>query len=318
MPNPEIIDGFEYTYETITSYGPAFDRPTKVHGPLVNKKHKVGSRDNSVPPLCFPAVANIPAGYDRGHIIGLGLGGPEHPKNLVPMLSFFNRVDYKGVENLLKAELFKHQTVYVGVVIDYLSNTPWMPLKFTILRHHGDPTHPEEPIVLDHYTRPRQPYTIPEDIYKCIKAHEAEFRGKFGIPNGQPLPYIFFERGLGYGAEVGVETQSDFAAGKFGKRQRECVWSLNCYNSNGGAKSGWLVSDVNDDSHRQLNPAGCLDFPEVDHITPFSRNGTNSFFNAQLTSAIYNRTKSAQANTGGDAAIGRSQPDRAKKAKFGQ
>jgi len=295
MPNTEIINGFEYTVEQVPNK-PQWFRPKMVHGPLVRKRNK-SQRDGKVKPLCYETGGEVPAGYDRGHIIALGLGGADHPKNLVPMMSYFNRQTYKEVETLLKLELSKQQMVYVGIMIDYYSATPVVPEKFTIHRHHGDATRPEEPIVLRQFAQPREKYTIPNGIYDCLVKNQATYRTDYlnNDPNAK-LTYFFFDI---YGGPLGLSGISDIAPGKFSKLQRDCVWSLNCFNNNASAQTGWLVSDATDDPHRNLNPKGLLDFPEVDHITPFSRSGTNSFLNAQLTSAYYNRSKSADNSGGG-------------------
>jgi len=212
-------------------------------------------------------------------------------------MSYFNRQTYKEVETLLKLEFGKQQMVYVGIMIDYYSATPVVPEKFTIHRHHGDATRPEEPIVLRQFAQPREKYTIPNGIYDCLVKNQATYRTDYlnNDPNAK-LTYFFFDI---YGGPLGLSGISDIAPGKFSKLQRDCVWSLNCFNNNAGAQTGWLVSDATDDPHRNLNPKGLLDFPEVDHITPFSRSGTNSFLNAQLTSAYYNRSKSADNSGGG-------------------
>jgi hypothetical protein len=162
---------------------------------------------------------------------------------------------------------------------------------------------------------PRQKYTIPEDIYAFITKYDTEDANWIRQQDGK-LGYPFFDTEDARKA-LGLNNISDYAAGKFSRLQRSCVWSLNCYNNNAKARTGWLVSDVADDSYRDLSPVGCLDYPEVDHIVPFSKNGTNSFWNAQLTSAYFNRSKSATATSGGDQAPTRQQHERdAKKKKL--
>jgi hypothetical protein len=305
MPNPETIAGFEFKTEPVPGT-PGKERLQSVHGPLVSKRKNV-VRDNDVAPLGFKSASEVQTGYDRGHVVSLGLGGPDHPKNLVPMLAFFNRQVYKEVETLLKLEVVKKST-YIRVLIEYASDPWWMPRKFTIFRHHGDPQAAPDPIELTHQILPRQKYTILQDIYAFITKYDTPDADWCRRENGT-LAYAFFETDAG-SRELGFTSISDYAPGKFSRLQRDCVWSLNCYNNNAKAQTGWLVSDVKDDTYSDLNPVGCLDFPEVDHIAPFSRGGTNSFWNAQLTSAYYNRSKSATATSGGDQAPLRKQQER--------
>lgn len=311
MPNPETIDGFEFKTE-LAGGRPGRVRPVSVHGPLANKRKAV-VRDNSISPVCFRSVDDVPAGYDRGHLIALSLGGPDHGKNLVPMLSYFNRNTYRDLETLLQAEV-RNGAVYIGIAIDYYAEPWWMPSKFTLLRHHGDPLNPDEPMQLHHRVEARRKHRMDDELFSFLTKHNNDSSNDWLKDTDGNLTYFVF--GIHAHELPGLGFISDLAPGRFSRRQRECVWALNVFKHSGGAQEGYLFSDASDDTHRNLNPVGCLDFPEVDHITPFSSGGTNSFLNAQLTSAHYNRTKSARPDTGGDSAPLRSSERVKKRQKF--
>lgn len=58
---------------------------------------------------------------------------------------------------------------------------------------------------------------------------------------------------------------------------------------------GKIMSDVDDDVYDDLSgttPAD--DSPEIDHILPKSKGGTNEYKNAQVTSRKYNNSKRAK------------------------
>lgn len=59
---------------------------------------------------------------------------------------------------------------------------------------------------------------------------------------------------------------------------------------------GTVKSDVADDEYSELSgvtPAD--DSPEIDHVLPKSKGGTNEYKNAQVTSRKYNNSKRAKA-----------------------
>ncbi|MCU0649613.1 MAG: hypothetical protein MUF00_16590, partial [Gemmatimonadaceae bacterium] len=112
-----------------------------------------------------------------------------------------------------------------------------------------------------------------------------------GLADTAPLPYAYLDY-INTQLNGGLATVHSGSA-KFTELQRNYVWALNCWNHNGKAQSGFLVSDVpaTEDRYWQLSTKGCLDFPQVDHILPKSKGGNNAFANAQLTSAWYNNDK---------------------------
>jgi len=96
---------------------------------------------------------------------------------------------------------------------------------------------------------------------------------------------------MGYYDELDETNYTD-SISKF--RDFSANQKLKILSANRKRNFGTVKSDVADDDYSDLNgitPAD--DSPEIDHILPKSKGGTNEYKNAQVTSRKYNNSKRA-------------------------
>jgi hypothetical protein len=243
--------------------------------------------------------------YDGGHLIALDLGGTQHPLNLVPMPSYFNRHgEWRNAERYL-CDVIRGKYVTATVEVGYPNDTTPVPNKLTIKYEYAVPpktegemdTQFQETLELIPQVFTRQRFDTPQTVYDAFKQHIPAYCQANGLLDQHKVPYSFLtylNEKLNY-AIIGPSRIQPRE--KFTKEQRLYIWSLNCWNNNAGAQAGYLVSDIKDqaddkkDRYAELNTKGCLDFPQVDHFKPANKGGSNSFANCQLTSAWYNNQK---------------------------
>ena len=243
----------------------------------------------------------MPPGFDGGHLIALDIGGIENPANVVPMPSFFNRLGTWREQEQFLLQVLSGRSVRLKVEVQYTGAGP-IPSKLKLTYSYPCPTD-EDPSLLSVNTLElagwvysRTGYTIPEDIYRQFTDYVSDYCVELGKNTDEhDLPYSFLDW-LNEELDHAIIGSSSIANGaKFTKLQRQYVWSLNCWNNNAVAQQGFLVSDIDDgsDQYKDLSTKGCLEFPQVNHMKPASKGGTNAFDNCQLTSSWYNNKKRA-------------------------
>ena len=85
-------------------------------------------------------------------------------------------------------------------------------------------------------------------------------------------------------------TDSVFKFKEFSANQK-----LKILEANRKRNFGKIKSDVADDEYSELSGApNADDSPEIDHILPKSKGGSNEYKNAQVTSRKYNNSKRAK------------------------
>jgi hypothetical protein len=276
----------------------------KRKGNLALCQFETGKLDRTLLDLMKDKKYNLDANYDGGHLVALDLGGIEHPLNVVPMPSYFNRHgEWRGAERFMSGVMSGRQ-VKVHVVVSYPDDTTPVPNKIAIHYEYPDPTPTEQDKVfkdvkeLTSQIFTRQEHEIPDKVYGQFKTHIPVYCQAEGLQNQNDVPYRFLTYLNGVLDTPIIDPSKVVAGGKFTKEQRLYVWHLNCWNNNPGKQKGCLCSDIKEkgdgkDEHGELNTKGCLSFPQVDHIKPASKGGKNSFDNCQLTSAWYNNQKRA-------------------------
>jgi hypothetical protein len=242
--------------------------------------------------------------YDGGHLVALDLGGIEHPLNVVPMPSYFNRHgEWRGAERFMGG-VGSGRQVKVHIVVSYPNDATPIPNKIAINYEYPDPTPTEQDKVfkdvkeLSPQIFTRQEHNIPQKVYDQLKSYIPAYCVAEGLLDQYHVPYKFLTYLNSVLDTPIIDPSKIVAGGKFTKEQRLYVWHLNCWNNNEGRQSGYLCSDIKEqgdgkDEHKDLNTKGCLTFPQVDHVKPASKGGENSFDNCQLTSAWYNNQKRA-------------------------
>lgn len=294
-------------------------RPKIVTGPA--KGLHVPERGKTATPLAYKQasglaqIVNLLRGFDGGHVVGLHLGGENVSANVVPMFPGFNRGVWKNMEDETKKYVFEHPGQHrITVTMDYTTSVhPEVPKTFTVTREVLDP--------IDGWKAafPQVVRTQPDDIevtQRLSLAEEAIVRGEQPIA---PMTQFIFSSG---DFDTGKHTFRDYvnkkghmppslkahypdspahrpyelldilslngtitlrsltvARGDFGGDQRALIIQTN------KARNGGLIkSDDPNDPHPYLDERGTTDAPEVDHIVPKSRGGSNYYSNARLVS----------------------------------
>jgi hypothetical protein len=308
-------------------------RVTKVSATLQQGTGTATPRDGNVQPIALKASnGTIDARLydtDRGHLIAIDFGGPEDPKNLVPMWGTFNRCGrWKEVERELVTWVEQQSMeCVVTIAVAYPTSTtvddPRIPIAFQVSVQTVAAQNPASRTwpIIDH--RRPVPDNRPDASLKLqLTAAKAEMEGNSwriedhldwnNFPSYRPFPsftsgarpyavldYLDYKELV---ARVGadrakVEMANRMQSTGFTEVQRERILA-----ANRALNDGHLVSDDSNDSvrtdlkHRPLGtPEGVLIFhggsdsaPQVDHIIPESRSGTNAYSNAQVLSSAYN------------------------------
>lgn len=286
MPSKKMNGCTFLVEDFLVGVGKTAQRTIGVSGRMTKKRKNVD--EGSIPE---PLSGTLPSGLglDRGHVIAEELGGPNISENIVPMYSYFNRRGtWKGMERQLKGVLGERP--YVGIMIDYDASRPWLPRAFRIqtgtsevgLPFYGNGNEIPGPGPLEMRLHLPVPYPGDAEVRKRIQAVLPAKRDPF-------TPYAFMDAMRNaWGLRPILKTE------RFNDLEREYVKVANSLFDRDDAKEkGFLISDSLADPHRILNHMGNEDFPEVDHVAPFSWGGENAFANAQLLSWKHNSAKRA-------------------------
>lgn len=262
-------------------------------------------------------------GFDGGHIVGLHIGGEDIPENVVPMFKAFNRGVYKNMEDHVKqlSETLRSagKGGWVAVHCYYDDETADTPYAFDIVVEstpRGSDTRAAEwsaflsqpwdikvvaPLNEDDQKMVRGEVDA-DDVRKAAGSGLLQTAQFFAVPSGQTVatyvntirhlppttngmfpdspalrPYEFLDMLVLANKLAGVGSLRPFD--DFSGRQRELILQANMARNGGKLKSDDPLDPLPD-----LSEMGDLNFPEVDHIVPKSRGGSNMFSNARLVS----------------------------------
>ena len=282
-----------YTLEPFSAGQHAGERTVEVVAQV--HKHKVVSRAPT-PPAKAVGATDPMTGFDRGHVIGLHLGGANISENVVPMYPSFNRVTWKALENFIK-----------GLRDD---KTHAMPLTMTVRMTYGgdDPRLPSsfDVEVTDAHMQSVGKWTLSQpDVSEAIGAVPDHIAGELTKSKGklqlserpasakaeypdkpENRPYGYLDDLVAKGKLTGVGAMT--AGRDFTTEQRTLILQVNSW-----LNLGHLVSDDEEDERRDLDVAGTQNVPEIDHIIPKVLGGSNQFSNARVVSWFRNN-KSAR------------------------
>lgn len=269
-------------------------------------------------------AASRKAGFDGGHIVGLHIGGEDISENVVPMYKAFNRGVYKKMEDTVKKKAVEIQKAgkkpWVNITCEYEDAMSDTPFGFTVMVESADKddnrtveymqilTQPddielvaplkedEQKIVRgevdadDTRSKAGQNLNASEQFFdlgesKTVEAYINTHKHLPPTKNGMYpdyvnlRPYEFLDM---LALANKIDTGTDMSAFRdFTARQRELILQANMARNGGVLKSDDPEDTVNGGV---LSEQGDLNFPEIDHMVPKSKGGSNFFSNARVVS----------------------------------
>lgn len=289
MAGRENVGDYKFRFEEFDNPRPGgsgkLQRTVEVSGRLAAKRTNV-SRDSTIEPLmgALSSFAFRVTGLDRGHLIALGLGGPDCPENLVPMYAQFNQ---RGGWKALEKQLADDGATEVKIKIHYNDNIPFLPNYFVVCWTIKDKNGNEKPKsrIVHMQAHAPKPYVAPANysaFKDIIEPHLPQSKDQYE-------PYAFLEK---LRDKLDLKPPEDNKG--FSEAERVAIKVANALYDEQAGNKGFLMSDDSRDPHQTLNEMGNDDQPQVDHIWPKSANGSNSFRNAKLLSKKRNNSKRAK------------------------
>lgn len=289
MAGRETVGSCEFGFEEFDDPRPGqtgkLQRTIRANGPMVAKKTTV-SRAGGIDPLMGPpsSFAFRVTGLDRGHLIALGLGGPDCPENMVPMFAQFNQA---GEWKALERDLAQDAPGDVKIHIHYNDDIPFLPTVFVVNWTTTDALGKEDRKMrtIRMKAHAAKPFAVPLEYSKfkdIIKPHLPKSKDPFE-------PYAFLEV---LRDELGLKPPEENKG--YSEAERMAIKIANALYDVQAGNKGFLMSDDPSDPHQTLNDRGNDDQPQVDHIVPESVIGSNSFRNAKLLSKKLNNIKRAK------------------------
>lgn len=313
---------FEYGKEPVIR-----QRPVRAYSYISRSK---GSKETPLPISFEGITSDPLRGYHSGHIIAYELGGPGHPFNIVPMLAAFNTGPWKAWENETgrHADAVKRGSYRVHILLRYMNpEDPRVPTHFNLFREYltdqgwaadGGPVHMEHRVEEVGLTEEqakemssslseaqKSPGNAPAKFQEILYSTQfralnidrdmlaAEFSATGHLPAlGLAYPADYKHRPyeeldiLYLSGRLDVALTNGLNIGeKFTENQRFMIRRANMVRNHGK-----LMSDDPRDPYQELDINGKEDRPEIDHIIPRDRGGSNFFSNARVISwALNNR-----------------------------
>ena len=264
-----------------------------------------------------------PLNIEGGHVIGIKIGGVDDLENIVPMYSHVNRGSFATLEREILNKYIAGKSMGVIVILDYtLSTDARIPFSITVKMFSGLQIDEQRLGCFagrQEFSRTIQ-NTPQQAARKDIDPHVAAFlnevrqnmpvgwkiedqvgetanwvsENKLPPVNNRPyalLDWIYLNCPDNEHMNMSREVGTMGPGRTFSPRQRQLIEMVNRY-SQPDPKKGECWSDVGNDPHQSaLIQLGTDTGIEVDHIMPMRPVGSNTFSNAQITSAGYNRSK---------------------------
>ncbi len=214
--------------------------------------------------------------FDWGHLIALGLGGPDIGENLVPMYTYFNIGPWKEAESRVREHIRTLDGIRIMQVDVTWDDTTGLPSKFTIKindKVFGTLNHkaPEKVVML-------HDKNASSALYKWSK----QILSKGNEKGGHYLLLEFLEnddfQALGMQP---TRSESVQKYKEFSERQRINILIMNQIRHG----KGCVCSDITGEPIVE----GLI---HVDHIEPKAYGGSNAYGNAQVLSRLENLAKS--------------------------
>jgi DNA/RNA non-specific endonuclease len=280
------------------------NRVKELWGRPIARKNKVARGSAAVPStlLHYDGQYDLRLPHtDAGHLMSLGLGGPNVSINVVPMYSGFNRFGaWKQVEaDLLKVVVQGDTLLKIGIKYEGLDKR--IPSSFDVRAElNGGVAYSKNGLVhscpvVDRYTNNQTDSELIKRYFDEMLSANWKMEvwaasvSSGSAPNlpeqGVNRPYAVLDYMVAMGA-LAADTISN--GRKFSGNQRNNILTVNrvLYGL------GWIRSDAPDDDHYYLSSDGGDFGAEIDHIVPMKgQAGSNAYSNAQVVSWRKNKFK---------------------------
>lgn len=324
-----------FTTEAFDFEGERRLRPTKAEVVLEshNGVTRSGGRSNAQPRALTSMrgdADDYPFHTERGHLVALDFGAADTADNLVPMTRAFNGTAWRALERELASLATLHGEVAVTVWVQYeyppaYSRDPRIPTWFEV-----DAVYAGRKLFgsmqLPNVTRSWQFAHAPDagavlreadaDFERAYLQAVADLPGAWRLEDENFVPAGIRNHALNVPANVGdrpyavldwmhfrgrLDAWKDYTLGNctgFTENQRMMVITVNRMRNGGLLESDdpQDFASTGGNFSNRLQPGSSDLAPEVDHIIPESRNGSNAFSNAQLVSRTYNNWKRNKAS----------------------
>ncbi|WP_157774898.1 DNA/RNA non-specific endonuclease [Melittangium boletus] len=292
-------------------------RVYKAEGAIIRRQGPVFR--SALNPLCLCKVNPLgeqalamPLDTEKGHLLGLSIGGPDSAYNLVPMTRSLNQGDWATMEAAIHRDTSIKR---MCVTLTYADDTAYCPesIKVVVFKRDQWEEWPGSPfpmpmVELENIVQRRLPARTEarllailqeaknqlEDKDWKLEEQEGGTRFKGCLPGEQEprkyavLDYLLLAKEDEYDelqnalapntSNFAISKQNNFAAGQLAMiRGVNRLWN-----------EGWLRSD---ESGERLSDNGTHTGPHVDHMVAKANNGPNAFSNARVISARENMSK---------------------------